>query len=409
MAANPTIQCDHPQSVSRALVPLLAIASMLAMLNNVVLGPLMPAISDDLSVSYPVLGQVTAAVFFGAAIVGLFAGPLSDQFGRKRLVVFGLVVVAVSAAGSAAAPSFGWLFGIRLTSAISGGMMAGTTMAIAGTMFNGVERRKAIGAIASGMAAAPIIGIPTLTTIASMSSWRVSMLVVTAAAVVLAVMAQRIVPFDAVSDAGRIEIRKFMAAYAPLARDRTMLTLFGANLTRAIGWVGLLTYLGAYWAEQHGLSVREIGWTMMFLGIWYFVGTRAGGHLTSISLRPLFGTATFLCAICFGTAIAAPVDLWTAILFLSGAAVTGGIGFVAITAIASNETHAGQGTTMSLNGAMFAFGSALGGAFGGGLLAAGGYGALGLGLMGFMMLAGVTVWHPAWIRIPAFGRTAASN
>ena len=395
---------------SGALVPLLAIAGMLTMLNVAVLGPLMPQISEDLSVSYPVLGQITAATFFGAAIVGLFAGPLGDQFGRKRLIVIGLLIVAISSAGSAAAPGFGWLFAIRLTSALSAGMMAGTTMAIAGTLFEGVERRKAIGTIASGMAAAPIVGIPVLTTVASVSSWRVSMLVITAAGLAMAVIAQRIIPYDSVSDAGRIDLRKFLAAYAPLARDRTMLTLYGATLARAIGWVGLLVYMGAYWADRHDLSVQEIGWTAMILGAGYFAGTKlCGGRLAEIDPRMLFGIATFACGLSFGTAIAVLDQVFIALAVLMIASITGGIGFVALSALVSMESPAGQGTTMSLNSTMFQVGSATGGTTGGVLLATGGYGLLGTGLMGFMMLAGMMVWHPAWLRMPVYRTQVGSD
>src|SRR5690606_27508676 len=161
-------------------------------------------------------------------------------------------IVMLSAVGSALAPTFGWLFAIRMISAVSGGMMAGTTMAIAGTLFEGKERRRAIGTIASGMAAGPIFGIPTLTFIASLSSWRASMVVVGAVALALAALAQRVIPFDNVQDPGRIEITKVLGAYRPIFQHRPMISLYGAALARAIGWTGLLTYLAAYWADQHG-------------------------------------------------------------------------------------------------------------------------------------------------------------
>ena len=402
-------QRDHDVSTG-LLVPLLAIAGMLSMLNIAILGPLMPEISRDLSVSFPVLGQITAAVFFGSACVGLLAGPLSDQFGRKRLIVFGLLIVAVSTTGSALAPSFEWLFAARLIGAISGGMMAGTTMAIAGTLFDGLERRRAIGTIASGMAAAPIVGIPTLTLLASTFSWRFSLLAYGVTALLFAGAAQRVVPSDHVRHTGRIDLGKVLAAYLPLVGDRSMLRLFGASLGRAIGWMGLLTYIGAYWNTRHGLSVRDIGWTAMLLGVSYFAGTKlGGGRLAGINARSLFGVTTLLCGSSFGIAIAIAGDVVIAMGFLLIAAITGGIGFVALTALVSTETPAGQGTTMSLNAAIFALGSAIGSTTGGVLLATGGYEALGLGLMGFMLLSAFVVWRPARLRFPAYRRSATGN
>jgi predicted MFS family arabinose efflux permease len=411
MASSSAITTQERQPVSKLLVPVLAIAGMMSMLNNVIIGPLMPEMSRDLSVSIPLLGQIIAAVFLGSAIVGLFAGPIGDQFGKKRLIVGGLVIVMLSAVGSALAPTFGWLFAIRLISAVSGGMMAGTTMAIAGTLFEGKERRQAIGTIASGMAAGPIVGLPTLTFIASLSSWRASMVVVGVVALALAALAQRVIPFDSVQDPGRIEVKKILAAYAPIFQHRPMIALYAAALARAIGWSGLLAYIGAYWADQHGFTVREIGWMAMLGGSFYFAGTKLGGsgRLADINTRSLFGITVLLCGLSFGAFISLPVDATSALAIMTIASLTGGIAFVAQTSLVSMETPAGQGTTMSLNAAMFTSGSALGGALGGVLLAVGGYGLLGTGLMGFMLLSAILVWHPAWLRAPIYRRQAVGE
>jgi predicted MFS family arabinose efflux permease len=68
---------------------------------------------------------------------------------------------------------------------------------------------------------------------------------------------------------------------------------------------------------------------------------------------------------------------------------------VALVTLVSSSSPAGQGATMSLNAAVFQVGSALGGLFGGLLLALGGYASLGLGLTGFAFLATALVWRPA--------------
>jgi len=90
-------------------MPVLAIASMLGMLNIASLGPFIPEIGRDLSVSAPLLGQITAAVFLGSAGIALLAGPLSDQYGRRRLLLIGLAVIALSSFGTMLAPNYGWL------------------------------------------------------------------------------------------------------------------------------------------------------------------------------------------------------------------------------------------------------------------------------------------------------------
>lgn len=395
MSTTTNNQAIEEPAVSRAVIPILATTAMLGMLNIASMGPLMAEISRDLMVSAPLLGQITAAIFMGSAVIGLFAGPLGDEYGKKRLIVMGLVIVSISAFGTVFAPTYGWLFAARVLSAFSGGLLTGTTLAIAGTLFSGARRRAAMGSIASGIALGPIIGIPALTLVASWASWRASYGVISGLGLISALLAYRYLVDDSNRSAGRFKMAKFQDAYRPLLRDRAMTRLYTASMIRAIGWVGMLTYLGAYLGQGLGLSVSRVGVATMIAGLGYFAGTKiAGGPVGDVNPRMLYGAATFACGVFLGLGIALPLGPTPAVTLLTVAAMSGGIGWVALISLISSESPAGQGTTMSLNSSVFTFGSAIGGAAGGVLLALGGYTGLGLGLMGFIMFAGGLVWRP---------------
>ena len=389
MVSNPAFAAR-----SRQITLSLALAAMLGMVNMASLGAFMPEISRDLSVSIPLLGQITTVTFVGAAIVSVFAGPLADLYGKRRVLLIGLTAVIVSALGTSLSPSFGWLLAARLFSAISGGALAGTTLAMAGTLFDGDDRRRAMSWIASGIASGAIVGIPCLTLIASLTSWRGAFAVVSGISLLWIVLIRRLLPDDAATG-GRLRVRKILAAYSPLIRDRSMLALYGSTVARAIGWIGTLTYVGAYLGNELQLSTAEIGWAYMAGGGGYFAGTKlAGGRLAGRDLRLTYGLGTMLMALLLGAAISLPVGAVGTILIIAGAALAGGFGWVAMVTLVSTTTRAGQGTTMSLNAAMLQAGSALGGLAGGLLLAFGSYAVLGVGLMGFGVLAAVLVWHP---------------
>ncbi len=387
----------HQEASVRPLVVALtlALAAMLGMVNGASLGAFMPDISRDLDVSVPLLGQITTAIFLGGTAISFCAGPLADLYGKRRILVIGLCAVSLSAFGTTFAPTYGWLLGTRLISAISAGILAGTTLAMAGTLFDGDERRRAMSWVASGMAAGAIIGIPLLTIIASFSSWRGAYAVISGIALVWIVLIRRLLPNDA-SDGGPLRVRKILTAYKPLMRDRTMLQLYGSTIARAIGWVGTLTYIGAYLGEELGLATSQIGWAYMVGGGGYFIGTKvAGGRLGGRDLRAVYGIGTIAMGVLLGLAMALPVGAAAAIAIMGCAALAGGFGWVGLVTLVSTSSPAGQGTTMSLNAASFQLGSAFGGLFGGVLLATGGYPTLGIGLMGFAFLATSLVWRPA--------------
>ncbi len=396
--------------MSERRVPLiLALAAMLGMVNMASLGAFMPDISDDLNVSVPLLGQITTVTFIGAAMISIFSGPLADLYGKRRLLVIGLCAVATSAFGTMLAPDYGWLLATRMISSVSGGILAGTTLAMAGTIFEGDARRRVMSWIASGMAAGAIVGIPFLTIVASLSSWRGAYAVVSAVALLWILLIKLQLPNDA-ADGGRLRARKILAAYRPLMHNRTMLRLYGSTVLRAVGWVGILTYIGAYLGDELGLETSEIGWAYMAGGGGYFIGTKiAGGRLGGHDLKAIYGIGTIAMGVLLGLAVSLPVGAATAIGIIALAAIAGGFGWVALVTLVSSSSPAGQGTTMSLNAAMFQIGSAFGGLCGGLLLAIGGYATLGLGLMGFAFLAASLVWRPAPVELLSRGRLASAN
>jgi predicted MFS family arabinose efflux permease len=67
---------------------------------------------------------------------------------------------------------------------------------------------------------------------------------------------------------------------------------------------------------------------------------------------------------------------------------------VSVVALLADESPAGAGTTMVLNGSVLNLGTAGGAVLGGGLIAFGGYAALGIGLPLFALAAAFLAWWP---------------
>lgn len=77
--------------------------------------PALPEIADDLSPSEPNRAQLVLTSFvFGMGIGTLFAGPLSDAFGRKRVIVAGAALYIAGALLAYAAPSLELILAARM-------------------------------------------------------------------------------------------------------------------------------------------------------------------------------------------------------------------------------------------------------------------------------------------------------
>jgi predicted MFS family arabinose efflux permease len=163
----------------------------------------------------------------------------------------------------------------------------------------------------------------------------------------------------------------------------------------AVSAGGLLTYLGAFLAEQLGLGTGQVGIAYMVAGGGFFLGSlAAGGRLGHVRPRRLAGWSYVAAGLAVCPTFAAPVGSVAVVALLAGQAFAAGVAAVALATLLLGETPGGAATTMVLKGSLFNLGTAGGGVLGGLLLAAGGYAALGFGLPLFSVAAALLVLRP---------------
>lgn len=371
------------------LIAALALSGTLGATHLVGFSAFIPFIADDLGSSVPVVGQITTAVFLIGALSGIAIGPLADRYGHGRFQMLGTLIVIAGSLGTAIAPNLPALFAVRTVSAFSNGMLAAVTLAATATLFSGNERHRAMSWVVTGIAGGPVIGVPFLTTIASVAGWRGAFVALALAAAPVLILQYRIFPRPRpVAGADPFRLTSLIQPYQPLVRHRATMVLYTSHFLRAVAWIGILTYFSAFLDAQYGLDEREIGWATMVAGAGYFAGSMlARGRLAGYPLRPLYSLTTALMGCCLVATLVLPVHPAASTAFVAAAAVFGSLSFICQTTLLANTTPAGQGTTMSLNAAFFGIGSAAGGAVGGGLIALGGYDALAMGLAGFALLS----------------------
>ncbi|HLV00141.1 MAG TPA: MFS transporter, partial [Acidobacteriota bacterium] len=73
---------DQPAPTQALILATLFGVLFLASVDNQLLIPLLPLLSDDLSVSLQRLGWLFSIYALSAALFNLFLGPLTDRYGR---------------------------------------------------------------------------------------------------------------------------------------------------------------------------------------------------------------------------------------------------------------------------------------------------------------------------------------
>ena len=398
MAAEATavgIGVDAPVVAEAApgnrVLAVLCVASFLSALNFFATTPFYPEIADDLGTSVPLLGQATTLMILVSVACGLLVGPLADRYGFRWPLVVGVSAVAVNLIGTGLAPAYPALLGLSLAGGLADAVVFGLPLAVAGSLYAGEAQRRAMTWIIGSMSVAPMLGVPAMTALGDLTGWRSALVVTGCLTIGAAWMTAVSLPRDAARSGSRLRLAEVIAAYRPLLRHRGIVRLYLASGLRGIAWFGLLTYLGAFLKEEIGLSSSQAGLVYAANGAGYLLGGTLSARLRSISPRTLL-TVAYATA---GTSVVVMLlaaDLWVTVALLvltSLASFTGGL---ALASLLTRDSPAGGGTTMAFNGSVMNLGAAIGAAVGGGLLALGGYVALGLGLSVFAFAGAGLAW-----------------
>ncbi len=117
--------------------------------------PAFPDIADDLGVSKADVGLTLSAYVFTLGLAQLVGGPLSDRYGRQRILLLGLAVFAAASFMVALAGSLNEMLGWRIVQGIGGAFCAVSVPAIVRDQCRGNEAARLFGMIGLVMFIAP--------------------------------------------------------------------------------------------------------------------------------------------------------------------------------------------------------------------------------------------------------------
>ena len=172
----------------------LIIVAAVANLNLAVANVALPDIGKAFDASQTALNLVAVAFSLGLACSVLYLGALGDRYGRKMLLILGLLLSIPASLVAAWAPNIGVLIGARFVGGIAAGMAYPTTLALIAALWSGPGRTRSI-ALWSAMGGAIAALGPLLSGLCLENWWWGSVFLITLPlAVVALVMAYTLIP-----------------------------------------------------------------------------------------------------------------------------------------------------------------------------------------------------------------------
>ena len=368
------------------LLAAMALAVFLTVTAVAMLGPLLVDMARTLAVTVPVAGQLVTAAAAIWAVTALVAGPVSDAYGRKPVLLLGLCLLAAGTLGMGLAPTFAAAVGFSLMVGIGGGMVPPTCISLVGDIVPDAQRPMSVAVMTMQPGMSAMLGVPLAAVLGEFAGWRVPFLAVGLALLLAALLLLMLVPR-----------RRPPAGRASLAGRMRRVAVFpvtwyiaGTNMLARTAWGAVLTFLPAFLIVTYGLRTAAIALPMAFVALWMTAAPLLGGRIGRMRRRLSVTAALLLAAAIPGLGVFL-VD-WAVWVSVSAAGLFMLLIVPVTTVLAILSAEAGGESRGALAGVISSSnwaGAAAGAALGGALAARFGYGALSFLLAGAVLASGL--------------------
>ena len=135
------------------------LATGIVFLDSTVVNVALPAIDRQLDAGLSGLQWIVDGYILTLAALLIPGGSLGDRYGRRRMMIVGLIGFGLASAACGLAPSIGWLVAARLLQGVAGALMVPGSLAILRAIFpEGEEQGRAIGHWAGWSGITTVVG-----------------------------------------------------------------------------------------------------------------------------------------------------------------------------------------------------------------------------------------------------------
>lgn len=236
--------------------------------------PALPALTEGFSASMHQAQLTLTALLLAFGLSQLVWGPLSDRFGRRPVLLWGMGAYVLASAGCALAASMEMLILWRTLQGIAMGAAVMSARAVVRDLYPPAEGARVMSQALTGLGLIACLCAPLGGFLTDQWGWRVALMVLAVfGAATWALLALRFEETLATPNPQALHPLGWLKACAVILRNPTFRAYCGLS---AASYLGLFTFLATssfVFIRQFGLSKTHYGLLMFSMSLSYIVGT----------------------------------------------------------------------------------------------------------------------------------------
>lgn len=241
----------------------------------------LPDIADDLGINLTRAGLAVSGYALGVSVGSPVLAAVTARLSRKHLMLAVMALFVAANAATALSTSYEMLLVTRVLSALPHGVFFGVGTAIAASLAYGARRASAVAAVWAGLTIAVAVGVPLVTLVAQLASWRASFWLVAAVGFGSLIGMAVTLPRDIdIAPSGRL-----VDQVKVLGSGRLLLA-FGMNFFAWGGTFVAFAYLPSILSKIAGFTPTGVTWMLALYGVSVIVGNYLGGRVPDRTVVP---------------------------------------------------------------------------------------------------------------------------
>ena len=236
--------------------------------------PALPSITQGFGASMPQAQLTLTALLLAFGVSQMAWGPLSDRYGRRPILLIGMVTYVIASIGGALSTHMEMLIGWRIAQGVAMGAGVMCARAVVRDLFEPTEGARMMSKGLSGLGVIACVCAPLGGFLSEQFDWRVALTALAAfGAATLAVLAWRFEETLLPANRQPLAVGALLRTWASIMRNRTF---WAFAILATTSYAGLFTFLAAssfVFIQVLGLTKTHYGLLMFSMALSYISGT----------------------------------------------------------------------------------------------------------------------------------------